>query len=135
MKISYYSSHSYFSCRRLGNVPHTAAVNHSRCCVIASYPSPRNIKIKKKEDDYVTAAMPELILGLEMAKWKAFMNILQMVILLHILIHKYRKLTNKSKIYNNSHPHTQRNRSKPLMRYFLCNLTRKETQHIVYFFS
>ena len=34
--------------------------------------------------------MPELILGLEMAKWKAFMNILQMVILhvLHIFIHK-----------------------------------------------
>ena len=40
--------------------------------------------LKKIGDDYVTAAMPELILGLEMAKWKTFMNILQMVILLHI---------------------------------------------------
>ena len=34
--------------------------------------------------------MPELKLGLEMEKWKTFMNILQnlMVILLHIFIHK-----------------------------------------------
>ena len=30
-----YSSYSYFSCRRLGNIRNIAGVNHSRCCAIA----------------------------------------------------------------------------------------------------
>ena len=59
-----YSSYSYFSCRRLGNVRNvrnTAGVNHSRCCAIAKIPwslsrLPGISTFQKIGDGYVIAA-------------------------------------------------------------------------------
>ena len=60
-----YSSYSYFSSTRLGNVRNTAGVNHSCCCAIAEIlwsrsRLPEISKFLKIGDGYVIAATPSL---------------------------------------------------------------------------